>query len=82
MPGIVVWGVGRRQRRTHRGLLGPVLALLFLLLSCGGGGSNGGTTTTQTQPGGGLPVTYTITVTGSPASLSQPDGATATLTVQ
>lgn len=82
VPGIVVWGVGRRQRRTHRGLLGPVLALLFLLLSCGGGGSNGGTTTTQTQPGGGLPVTYTITVTGSPASLSQPDGATATLTVQ
>lgn len=82
VPGIVVWGVGRKRRRTHRGLLGAALALLFLLLSCGGGGSNGGTTTTQTPPGGGIPVTYTITVTGSPASLSQPDGATATLTVQ
>ncbi len=96
VPGIIVWRVRRRDRPrgrrrgwggsrkrlvSHLLTLLLLIACLLILLSCGGSGSNGGSST-QTQPGGGIPVTYTITVTGTPASISQPGGATATLIVQ
>lgn len=77
LPGIVL---KRRTRRHAPVLFGFLLALALFLLSCGGGqngGSSGG--------GGGSGTTlatYTITVTGSPASISQPNGAQVTLIVQ
>ncbi len=75
----IVWSkAGGRRRRSLAMFVGLAFALLFLL-SCGGG-SNGGSsppgTTTQ-----GTPITYTITVVGSPASISQPFGSTVTLIV-
>jgi len=57
-------------------LLVVMFTLLFWLSSCGGG-SNGSNSITST----GAPVTYTITVTGSPASIAQPGGATVSLIV-
>lgn len=74
----MVWSAARGRRRSPALLVGLAFALLFFL-SCGGG-SNGGSsppgTTTQ-----GTPITYTITVVGSPTSISQPFGSTVTLIV-
>ncbi len=80
--GILTCGSGRKRLGTisvHLGIvrMGMMMALLFFLLSCGGG-SNGGIT----PPTQGTPATYTITVTGSPASISQPAGSSVTLIVQ
>jgi len=77
LPGIVV--LRKRPRRLGASVLfGLVLALSMVLLSCGGGSKGGG--------GGGshgtTPTIYNITVTGSPASFSQPNGAGVTLIVQ
>jgi hypothetical protein len=57
-------------------LLVLALTLLFLLLSCGGG-SNGSSPSIST----GTPVSYTLTITGSPASDAQPGGTSVTLIV-
>ncbi len=57
-------------------LLTLALALLFFLPSCGSG-SNGSSPAITT----GTPVTFTLTVTGSPASSSQPAGASMSLIV-
>jgi hypothetical protein len=76
---VVIWSAAGRRRRSPAVLLGLTLAFLFFLPSCGGG-SNGGSST----PGGnvqGTPITYTITVVGSPPSIGQPAGATVTLIV-
>ncbi len=84
IAGAAVCGAGGIRRRKHRSrdsaLLAFAIGLLFSSFSCGGGGSNGGTT----PPGGttGVPITYTITVVGSPASISQAGGASVTLIVQ
>jgi hypothetical protein len=74
----MVWSGSRRRRRRSATLV-LVLALSFLL-SCGGAGSNGGSSTPGSNPQG-TPITYTITVVGSPPSISQPSGATVTLIV-
>ena len=86
LPGIV-WCSRRRYRRSLAMSMGLALALLFFSSSCGGGGrngggSNGGSGSTGSTLGGTLPGTYTITVVGSPASISQPNGSSVTLTVQ
>jgi hypothetical protein len=80
LPGIVLLlGLGRRPRRRSLMLCG-LLSLLLILPSCagsstgGGGGGGGG--------GGANPGTYTITVTGSPASVSQTAPSTTQLIVQ
>jgi hypothetical protein len=74
----VAAGARRKGLAARAGL--TILLIVFLLgvLSCGGGGSNGG----SSSGGNTLPGTYTVTVTGSPASISQPSGSTVTLTVQ
>jgi hypothetical protein len=77
LVGALAWSGGRKRRRLISLRLGMLTMLLFSLLSCGGG-SNGGTT----PPTQGTPVTYTLTVTGSPASISQPAGSSVTLIVQ
>ncbi len=78
LPGILLLGGG--PRRARRGVLGFLIALFLLLTSCGGGSNGGG------GDGGGSHgttlTTYTLTVTGTPASISQPNGASATLIVQ
>jgi len=81
LPGIVAWGAGRRRRPRSAALMGLALALLFFLPACGGGGSNGGSSPGGNTQQGTLPGTYTITVVGSPASISQPGGSTVTLVV-
>jgi hypothetical protein len=81
LPGIFWCGGGRRRRRPAA-FMGLALALLFFLPSCGGAGSNGGGSPGGSGLGGTLPGTYTITVVGSPASVSQPSGSSVTLTVQ
>ncbi len=76
---ILTYTARSRNCRMIVSRLGLSLIILFLLSSCGGGSSNGG----GTGSGGNTsPTTYTITVIGSPASISQPAGATVTLTVQ
>jgi len=72
----IVWSKAGGRRRSLAVFVGLAFALLFLL-SCGGG-SNGGSTPpgTTTQ---GTPITYTITVVGSPTSISQPFGSKVTL---
>ncbi len=74
----MVWSKARGRRRSRAVLVGLAFAVLFLL-SCGGG-SNGGTSPPGTTPQG-IPITYTITVVGSPSSISQPFGSTVTLIV-
>jgi hypothetical protein len=78
LPGVVLCTVGRRRHCFRPEVLGLALVLVFLLSSCGGGTGTGstspGTTTT--------PSIYTITVVGSPPSVSQPNGSTVTITVQ
>lgn len=82
LAAIVLWGTTGRRRLSPALLLGLVSCLIIYLPSCGGGGQNGG----SSNPGGnttqGIPVTYTITVTGSPASVGQSNGASVTLIVQ
>jgi uncharacterized membrane protein len=76
---LAVFGTAVRRRHNPPVLAVLTLALLFFLTSCGSPGSNGGST-----PGGntqGTPITYTITVMGSPPSISQPKGTTVTLIV-
>src|SRR5579872_230747 len=76
------WFIGRapvghftpRYRRTA--LLLSVFALCFFLPSCGSG-SNGSSPSIST----GTPVSYTLTITGSPASNTQPGGASVILIV-
>ena len=78
---IVFCAAKSKYRRSLALRLGPAVIMLLSLLSCGAGGSNGGLSTAG--PGGNtLPATYTITVTGSPPSVSQPAGAAVTLTVE
>ncbi len=78
VPVIVTCSARSRHRRTLAPRLGLALVILFSLSSCSSSGSNGGT-----NPGGNTnPTTYTITVIGSPASISQPAGSAVTLTVQ
>jgi hypothetical protein len=76
---IIFYDATHTRRRIHRA--GVVFALLLVSISCGGG-SNGGSTPGGSSEGGTLPGTYTITVTGTPASLSQPAGSSVTLIVQ
>ncbi|MGA3348726.1 MAG: hypothetical protein ABSC33_06870 [Candidatus Sulfotelmatobacter sp.] len=76
---IIFYDATPTRRRIHRA--GVVFALLLVSISCGGG-SNGGSTPGGSSEGGTLPGTYTITVTGTPASLSQPAGSSVTLIVQ
>jgi len=71
LAAIVLWGATGRRRWSPALLLGFVFCLIIYLPSCGGSGQNGGTSN-PSNPLQGAPVTYTITVTGSPASLSQP----------
>ncbi|MGB8731650.1 MAG: hypothetical protein WCC99_10425 [Candidatus Sulfotelmatobacter sp.] len=82
LAAVVVWGTAGRRRWSQALLLAFVFCLIIYLPSCGGAGQNGG----SSNPGGnttqGIPVTYTITVLGSPASISQPNGASVTLIVQ
>jgi peptidoglycan/LPS O-acetylase OafA/YrhL len=83
LPGIAVWAArGKPRRRGPAILLGLTIALLFSLTSCGAGGTNGGSTGPGGDGSGTLPGTYTVTVVGTPASLSQPGGSSVTLTVQ
>ncbi len=83
LPGIVVWGTGRRRRCSPATLLGLAftLILVFFLPSCGSG-SNGGSSLASNGQQGTIPGTYTITVTGTPPSSSQKDGSSVTLTIQ
>jgi hypothetical protein len=74
LPAVVIRGK-RSRRRAAR--LGFVFALLLFLLSCGSGSNGGGEEQQSTNP-----ATYTVTVTGSPASISQPNGSAVTLIVQ
>ncbi len=79
---VAVWGTTGRRRWSPALLLAFVFCLIIYLPSCGGSGQNGG----SSNPGGnttqGIPITYTITVVGSPASISQSNGASVTLIVQ
>jgi uncharacterized membrane protein len=75
----VAFGLLGQRRSSPWMPLAMTVSLLFFSLSCGGGGNNGSSSTTTGQQG--APVTYTITVTGSPASISQPGGAAVTLIV-
>jgi hypothetical protein len=75
----IVWSKAGGRRRSPALLVGLASALLFFL-SCGGG-SNGGSTTLPGTTPQGIPITYTITVVGSPTSISQPFGSTVTLIV-
>ncbi len=74
----MLWSTAGGRRRNQALLVGLAFALL-LSLSCGGG-SNGGSTLPGTTPQG-TPITYTITVAGSPPSISQPAGSAVTLIV-
>jgi hypothetical protein len=81
LPIVGMFGKGRGSLGWHRFLAGGlVLFTLLFTLSCGGGasggGGGGGGGTGGTPPG-----SYTITVTGTPASLSEPNGQTAYLQV-
>ena len=72
--GVVLLGRWSRGRGVRLAL---ALGILFFLPSCGGvstGGGGGGSTGTTI-------VTYTITVTGTPPSFSQPTGSSVTLLV-
>jgi hypothetical protein len=67
------------SKRRNICALGLALTfILFFLMSSCSSGSNGGTI----PSGNTTPTTYTITVIGSPASISQPAGSTVTLTVE
>jgi hypothetical protein len=78
LPGIVL--LRRKSRRRGASFLfGLILVLAAFVLSCGGGQNGGGG---STGSGGTTLTTYTITVTGTPASISQPNGAQVTLIVQ
>jgi hypothetical protein len=72
LPAMGVFG-GRRSRRCRQLAVG---ALLVCTLSCGGGASGGGGGGGGTPPG-----TYTMTVTGNPSSVSEPNGQSAQLQV-
>jgi hypothetical protein len=76
---VLLWGTARSRRYSVVLPLGAAFVLLWLLTSCGGG-SNGGTSAPGSTPQG-TPITYTITVIGSPASISQPSGSAVTLIV-
>jgi hypothetical protein len=78
LPGIVF--VTRHSRsRSRQLLLSAIVMLVFLLPSCGGGSNGGG----GGGGGGGTnPGTYTITVTGTPPSITQTVPPTTTLIVQ
>jgi hypothetical protein len=83
LPGVwaVIWAAAGTRRKgvaARAGLTVILITFLLGMLSCGGGGSNGG----SSSGGNTLPGIYTVTVTGSPASISQPSGSTVTLTVQ
>ncbi len=77
---VIVCSAGRRRRWSVPMRLGMLLALLFFIPSCGGGSNGSGGTTPVTTTG--APISYTITVLGSPASISQPNGSSVTLIVQ
>jgi hypothetical protein len=79
LPAMFVWSAGRRRRGRSAILLAFFLAVIFNLTSCGSAGINGASNTVTTT---GAPVSYTVTVIGSPASISQPNGASVTLIVQ
>jgi hypothetical protein len=76
---VLLWGTVRRRRHSLVLPLGVAFVLLWLLTSCGGG-SNGGSSPPGSTPQG-TPITFTITVIGAPASISQPSGAAVTLIV-
>jgi len=78
LPGIVLLSGRFRGRRRGAALCTFALVLATLLPSCGGA-SNGGGGGGSHGTGAG---TYTIIVTGSPASISQPNGSSVTLIVQ
>jgi hypothetical protein len=68
--------IGISRRLGQAVPLALLLALPFLLPSCGSG-SNGSNPTITT----GTPASYTLTITGSPASIAQSGGASVTLIV-
>jgi hypothetical protein len=77
---IMVWAGTEWRRRSPAVALGMAIAAVCLLPSCGGGSNGSG----SGNPGGNTqttPITYTITVVGSPPSISQPAGSTVTLIV-
>jgi hypothetical protein len=76
LPVVGLLGGWRGSRGCRRLAAG---GLLVFTLSCGGGASGGGGGGGGT--GGTPPGTYTITVTGAPASLSEPSGQSAQLQV-
>ncbi len=76
LPGMLMLGQ-RRRRRPARWPLACALTLALFLPSCGGVSNGGGGGSHGTTP-----TTYTITVAGSPASLSQPAGSSVTLIVR
>jgi hypothetical protein len=78
LPTILICGTRARWRSGSRMASLFLIALLLSLSSCGGG-LNGGSTTVSTS---GTPVPYSITIIGTPSSISQPSGVSVTLIVQ
>jgi hypothetical protein len=75
LVGLFRWRGSRGCRRL------AASGLLLFTLSCGGGASGGGGGGGGTGTGGTQSGIYTITVTGTPASLSEPGGQSAQLQV-
>jgi hypothetical protein len=78
VPAFVLFGIrqGAGQKCQRMTLLTMLIWVGFTTLSCGGSGSTGG------RHQGTNPGVYTVTVTGSPRSVIQPNGSATGLTVQ
>jgi hypothetical protein len=77
LPGLLL-SIPKKNRASTMFSLALCLTFLLLVVSCGGG-SNGDITK---RHNGTTPGTYTVTVIGTPASTSQPQGQAVTLIVQ